>query len=506
MAELKNIYYINFVPHDFMRDRDSQSRFEAFKENVELNCQFINAKANITVKDKITSGELKNEPVAKAAYKARVVNHLLSSIPWMTETSASSESKRFDTDKSRFHQELVSAFTQGLDLPSSITSDVEGVLTEIKQTITAVNQSGNGANKLQFVIVLNVFSDMVGVWQSYTRAISFRPDDSLVTYIRNKNETTKVNLSIQYNHNNTQFDDRMFQAKAKESIQQIDSSLVDQALTSSNRVTDQQKIQESGAICGNNDNDHGIDEEVIVMVLCEDAQCHNSKQGSGNLSAIPSQPEPTTQQLSSDAFHHGTKAYSPSQRKRQRTASDDGSDEESNTDTAVKHNLQDPVRGYMSWLTKLSCEFQESINMIRGLGGVLLETTKQLETDFLTRQGNHEQEIETLQAELRAIQQDKQDNIAVRNFLQPIIQRQGSDCAEEWRAALDRCNKSLKPIEERRRSVKDRILYKKKGYDMRTVTYETKIREIGEQIEASAPELAQCERIKRVIHIMKTLV
>lgn len=153
-------------------------------------------------------------------------------------TSASSESKRFNTDKSRFHQELVSALTQGLNLPSSITSDVEGVLTEIKQTITTANQSGNGANKLQFVIVLNVFSEMIRVWQSGmrrtnnpaddrrltfstdTRAINFRPDDSLVTYIRNKKETTKVNLSIQYNHSNTQFDDRIFQAKARETIQQ----------------------------------------------------------------------------------------------------------------------------------------------------------------------------------------------------------------------------------------------------------------------------------------------
>lgn len=65
-----------------MRDRDSQSRFEAFKEDVELNCQFINAKANTSVKDKIVSGDLENEAVAKAAYKARVVNHLLSTIPW----------------------------------------------------------------------------------------------------------------------------------------------------------------------------------------------------------------------------------------------------------------------------------------------------------------------------------------------------------------------------------------------------------------------------------------
>ncbi|KAI6765870.1 hypothetical protein HG530_006940 [Fusarium avenaceum] len=269
----------------------------------------------------------------------------------------------------------------------------------------------------------------------------------------------------------------------------LKSSLVAQALASATRLIDQQKIQESGTGRGNNDNDHGIGEEVTIMVLCEDAQCHNSKQGSGNLSTIPSQPEPTTQQLSSDAFHHGTKAYSPSQRKRQRTASDDGSDEGSNTDTAVKHNLQDPVRGYISGLTELSCKFQESINMIRGLGGVLLETTKQLETDFLTRQGKHEQEIETLRAELR-----------------PIIQRQGSKCAKEWRAALDRCNKSLKPIRERRRSVDDLIMCEKRSYDMRTVAYETKIREIGDQIEASALELAECQGIKRVIRIMKTLV
>jgi hypothetical protein len=142
-------------------------------------------------------------------------------------TSPFSESKRFNTDESRFHQELVSTFTEGLNLPSSITSNVEGVLTEIKQAITAAHQSGNGANKLKFVIVLNVFriEEMIGSWQlgmqctllnpaedrklmfsTDTRAIGFRPDDSLITHIRNKNETTKVNLSVQYNHCNTRFD------------------------------------------------------------------------------------------------------------------------------------------------------------------------------------------------------------------------------------------------------------------------------------------------------------
>lgn len=89
----------------------------------------------------------------------------------MAITYVTSDSKRFDTEKSRFHQELVSTFTEGLNLPSSITSDVEGVLTEIKQAITTANQSENGASKLQFVIVLNVFrfDEMLESWQSGMR-------------------------------------------------------------------------------------------------------------------------------------------------------------------------------------------------------------------------------------------------------------------------------------------------------------------------------------------------
>jgi chromosome segregation ATPase len=134
-----------------------------------------------------------------------------------------------------------------------------------------------------------------------------------------------------------------------------------------------------------------------------------------------------------------------------------------------------------------------------------LETLKVFEATFLTRE-EHERRLETLQAAMRAIQQDEQDNTAIRNSLQPIIRRRGSDCAEEFRAALARCNKSLQLIETRKRTVEDYISHRKALFDQELQEYDTTIREIGEQIEAWAPELAQHERTKRAIHIMKTLV
>lgn len=134
-----------------------------------------------------------------------------------------------------------------------------------------------------------------------------------------------------------------------------------------------------------------------------------------------------------------------------------------------------------------------------------METLKVFEANFLTQE-EHEQKLETLQAEMRAIQQDEQDNITIRNSIQPIIQRRGSNCAEEWRAALDRCNKSLQLIETRKRTVEDCIFHRKTIFNQELREYDTTIREIGEQIEAWAPELAQHERTKRTIHVMKALV
>ncbi|CAJ0554554.1 Ff.00g130670.m01.CDS01 [Fusarium sp. VM40] len=115
--------------------------------------------------------------------------------------------------------------------------------------------------------------------------------------------------------------------------------------------------------------------------------------------------------------------------------------QECNTGTAVEPNPKDPVHGYISWLTEKAAQVQKNIDSIHSLDDHL-ETLKVFEATFLTQE-EHEQKLETLQAEMHAIQQDEQDNIAIRNSIQPIIQRRGSSCAEEWRAALERCNKSL---------------------------------------------------------------
>ncbi|KAM0210861.1 hypothetical protein ACHAQI_005583 [Fusarium lateritium] len=468
-GELKNIYYINFVPDGSGIDRDTQSKLDAFKENVELTSQFTNTKANISVKDKITSGQLKNEAVATAAYKAKVVTYLASNTPWMEVTSAMNDSKHFETDKTRFHQELVSTFTKDLGLSPSITSRVEGVLAEIKQAITTANQSGNGADKLQIAIVMNVFSmdEIIGSWQCETRTIGFRPDESLITYIRTKHETTKANVSFQYSMLNAKFNERKFHEGAKEAIQKIPLASVQQA-------TDQHEIEAAdGESCS--DSDH--------------------KASTGH----------AAQQPSSTASSHGTESSSGSQRKRRRTTSDDGNDKERNTDTATKSSPQEPVRGYISWLTKRSAEVQKDIDSSQGLDDSL-KYYQELKKEILSQEGKHQQKVDILVAQFRAIEKDEQDNIAIRNVILPIIQRRGTDCAEEWRAALNRCNTSLQIIEERKDTIDDQIDSETSSFVSQVEECDERISDCAEDIEDYARKLAQDKRTKRAIHIMKKLV
>ncbi|SPJ71114.1 uncharacterized protein FTOL_00842 [Fusarium torulosum] len=300
-------------------------------------------------------------------------------------------------------------------------------------------------------------------------------------------------------------------------------------LTTEHRATDQQEIQAAnGESCSDNGNNHETDDEASVICVgsnpvsprdqdfkcrdiatvlasCAAAEQHNSKEGSGRLSEIPSQTGHSIQSPSSNTSYHGTKASSGSLRMRQRTASYAGNDEVSNTDTAVERSLQDPVRKYISWLTVRSAEVEEWIDNVHTLEDHL-EYERELKTKFLTQQEKHEQKLDTLQAEMHAIEQDEQKNIDIRNSHLPIIQRRGSDCAEEWRAALDRCNKSLQMIEARKRTVDNQISTVKEIFRQELEGYETRIREYAEQIEAYAPELAQGERKKRAIHIMKKLV
>lgn len=286
-------------------------------------------------------------------------------------------------------------------------------------------------------------------------------------------------------------------------------------------MTDQQKIQGSGAICDSNDNDHTFGDKAAVSAFCEGVQHHNSKEGSRSHSAIQAQPDPITQQVSSDALHHSMEASSPSQRKRKRTASDDGSDEERNTDTAVESNPQDPVvghfslmiphlltilqRGYISWLKATSDKAEKFIFGIRSMEDYL-EVLKNEKREFLTTQKDHEQKLATLRAEMRAIRKDEKDHITIRNSLLSFTLRRGSDCPEEWRTTLNQCNKFLKLLKARKEKADYNFSNYKERFDQELEGHDTRIREHREQIEAWAPELAQEERKKRAIHIMQKLV
>jgi DNA repair exonuclease SbcCD ATPase subunit len=171
----------------------------------------------------------------------------------------------------------------------------------------------------------------------------------------------------------------------------------------------------------------------------------------------------------------------------------------------IPHLLTAFKRGYILWLTVRSAKVEEYIHDIHRLEDGL-EKVKKLKTQLLITQQEYEQRLETLQAKMHAIKQDEKDNIAVRNSLLPIIERRGSDCAGEWRAALDRCNRSLELIEARKTKVDDDISFYKERVGQEPEGYDTRIREHREQIEAWAPELAQEKRKKRAIHIMKKLV
>ncbi|KAM0237901.1 hypothetical protein ACHAP5_008799 [Fusarium lateritium] len=246
-------------------------------------------------------------------------------------------------------------------------------------------------------------------------------------------------------------------------------------------------------------------ENATVLASGAAARQHNSQDDSESLPAGLPQPEHTPQQVPANPSSHDTESSSGSWRKRQRTESDDGSHKESNTDTAIEPSPQDPVRGYISWLTERSAEVQEQIDGINSFDGCV-KYYEELREMFLSPQGMHKKELEALHAEMCATQQDEQDNIAIRNFLQPVIQRRGPDCPEEWRAALDRCNKSLQLIEARKSTIDDQISKKTEWLVQQIEECERGSREFAEHIENSPPKLAREERTKRAIHIMKKLV
>jgi hypothetical protein len=83
----------------------------------------------------------------------------------MIRDGACDESKNFDTDKSQFHQELVTTFTQGMGLPSSITPKLESLLGDMQQSIITADQSGSSGSDMQFFIAINHFQ-----WDHHTQS------------------------------------------------------------------------------------------------------------------------------------------------------------------------------------------------------------------------------------------------------------------------------------------------------------------------------------------------
>jgi hypothetical protein len=53
------------------------------------------------------------------------------------------------------------------------------------------------------------------------RTIYLSCDDSLVTYIKNKDATTKVNISVMYEQHDVQFNDRLFEETAKDTLVKV---------------------------------------------------------------------------------------------------------------------------------------------------------------------------------------------------------------------------------------------------------------------------------------------
>jgi hypothetical protein len=90
LEELKNIYYINFIPSD-TGDSSSQSELKSLRELIELDYQYMNAKANGMIKEKTASGEFNNDVVKKVRYKAKAIKIQIYKSPWYVASTLRTE-------------------------------------------------------------------------------------------------------------------------------------------------------------------------------------------------------------------------------------------------------------------------------------------------------------------------------------------------------------------------------------------------------------------------------
>jgi hypothetical protein len=223
-TDLTNVYYVNFNPNTQTQSPQMRDQLKSVQADVTLNAQFLSIKSNDALNTKVSSREIdSNNETAKANYKAKVTNYLAQNAPWTAGFATKTLNKNFTVEKNKFHDTLVTTFTEGLMLPNTITTQLEGILTNISNTIAVSSQADE---KLMFFILITLYQkdDVRQKWQPYLRTIYFQVDQSLSTYARSKGDSSSgvnVDVKIQYVQQDGQFNDSLFRSNAKESIQQL---------------------------------------------------------------------------------------------------------------------------------------------------------------------------------------------------------------------------------------------------------------------------------------------
>ncbi|EYB28013.1 hypothetical protein FG05_30296 [Fusarium graminearum] len=233
----KNIFYVNFNPNTDTLATALRQQLLAVQGDVALNAQFMDKKANDAVDAKLKSGALKDDPNDRAIYKAKVINYLATTVPWVATASIRTLEKNFRVEKGTFHDTLVSTFTEGLQLPPTINDKLEGILTNINKTIAISSDDdvSKTSQNLTFFIIMSIFQkdEVLQMFRPYLRTIYFRVDQSLVKFSKGKNKGSQVDVDVQidYVQSDGSFNDDLFVANAKAGIQTLISGATSSVIT-----------------------------------------------------------------------------------------------------------------------------------------------------------------------------------------------------------------------------------------------------------------------------------
>ncbi|KAF5544634.1 hypothetical protein FMEXI_6463 [Fusarium mexicanum] len=197
---IENVFYVNLIPNTESLNENWRTSLKNITENVEMSSGFLNFKAIKTVENAVAQGNISDkDDIKKANYFAKAINHLVTQAPWIATNAVIAQEKRFTTKKEEFHKALISHFTAGLNLPSNILDKFESFLTNVQNTIKNSTTSSRDSISIYIHVVLYVKDDIIQQWRPYIRTISFKPSQSLSTYIKDKNNVSSGNgLSIDF--------------------------------------------------------------------------------------------------------------------------------------------------------------------------------------------------------------------------------------------------------------------------------------------------------------------